>query len=125
MVGLLPPRFQFEGYITLPLLAVWGLLAVLCVGVLDPFLAGLLDLVPLGTQQTVLVIALLLMAADLILSLVSVLQLRFRLRRLQTLRKDFRNISNQFGSANTGRVQRRVMGAFSRSSSSSPDLRLG
>ena len=105
-------RFQFEGYITLPLLAVWGLLAVLCVGVLDPFLAGLLDLVPLGTQQTVLVIALLLMAADLILSLVSVLQLRFRLRRLQTLRKDFRNISNQFGSAITGRVQRRVMRAY-------------
>ena len=111
-------RFQFEGYVTLPLLAVWGLLAVLCVRVSNPLLASLLELIPVRTQQTVLAIVLLLMAVDLVLSLVSVLQLRFRLQRLQTLRKDFRNISAQFGSAITGRVQRRVMRAY-------PNLKAG
>ena len=105
-------RFQFEGYISVPLLALWGALAVLCVPLGDPLLARLLDLMPRSVGRPILLAVYLLIALDFLLSLVSVLQLRFRLKRLAGLEKDFRNISSNFGNAITGRIQRRVMHAY-------------
>ncbi|NCE64164.1 hypothetical protein D1159_06070 [Pseudoflavonifractor sp. 524-17] len=105
-------RFQFEGYISVPLLAVWGVLAVVCVRVVNPLLARLLGLIPRIAGETALLIALILLGLDFLLSLFSVLQLRFRIRRLNELEEDFRNISTNFGNAITGRLQRRMMKAY-------------
>lgn len=105
-------RFQFEGYISVPLLALWGALAVLCIRFGDPLLARLLGLMPRSVGKPVLLAVYLLIALDFLLSLVSVLQLRFRLKRLAGLEEDFRNISSNFGNAITGRIQRRVMHAY-------------
>ncbi len=105
-------RFQFEGYISVPLLALWGALAVLCIRFGDPLLARLLDLMPRSVGRPILLAVYLLIALDFLLSLVSVLQLRFRLKRLAGLEEDFRNISSNFGNAITGRIQRRVMHAY-------------
>ena len=105
-------RFQFEGYITLPHLIVWGLLAVLCIRVTNPLIRSLLSLIPAQVARTILLVMLVLVGIDLLVSLISVLQLRLRLRRLAALQEDFRNISTQFGNAITGRVQRRVIRAY-------------
>lgn len=105
-------RFQFEGYITLPHLIVWGLLAVLCIRVTNPLIRSLLSLIPAHVARTILLVMLVLVGIDLLVSLISVLQLRLRLRRLAALQEDFRNISTQFGNAITGRVQRRVIRAY-------------
>lgn len=105
-------RFQFEGYITLPHLIIWGLLAVLCIRVTNPLICSLLSLLPSRIARPALLILLVLVGIDLLVSLISVLQLRLRLRRLTALQEDFRNLSTQFGSAITGRVQRRMMRAY-------------
>ncbi|HIY21138.1 MAG TPA: putative ABC transporter permease [Candidatus Flavonifractor merdigallinarum] len=105
-------RFQFEGYITLPHLIIWGLLAVLCIRVTNPLICSLLSLLPSRIARPALLILLVLVGIDLLVSLISVLQLRLRLRRLTALQEDFRNLSTQFGNAITGRVQRRMMRAY-------------
>ena len=104
-------RFQFEGYISFPLLLVWGLLALVSILVLDPLLAGLIDRIPRPVGLIILLVCLGLIAADFVVSLVSVLQLRFRLKRLSRLSEDFRDLSAVFGNAITRRVQRRVLKA--------------
>ena len=105
-------RFQFEGYVTLPHLLLWGALAVVCVRAGNPFLCALLDLIPARMARTALLAALVLVGLDLAVSLLSVFQLRFRLRRLAALEEDFRNLSTQMGNALTRRVQRRVLKAY-------------
>lgn len=105
-------RFQFEGYITLPHLIIWGLLAVLCIRVTNPLICSLLSLLPSRIARPALLVLLVLVGIDLLVSLISVLQLRLRLRRLTALQEDFRNLSTQFGNAITGRVQRRMMRAY-------------
>lgn len=104
-------RFQFEGYISFPLLLIWGLLALVSIWFLDPLLAGLIDRLPGLVGLIVLLVCWGLVAADFVVSLVSVLQLRFRLKRLARMSEDFRDLSNLFGNAITRRVQRRVLRA--------------
>ena len=105
-------RFQFEGFITIPHLIVWGLLAVVCIRVTNPLIRSLLALPPVQVARTALLVVLILVGIDLAVSLTAVLQLRFRLRRLAALQEDFRNLSTQFGNAITGRVQRRMVKAY-------------
>ena len=104
-------RFQFEGYIFFPLLLVWGLLALASIWFLDPLLAGVLDRIPRLAGLIALLVCWGVVAVDFVVSLVSVLQLRFRLRRLARLSEDFRDLSDVFGNAITRRVQRRVLRA--------------
>lgn len=105
-------RFQFEGYISVPLLALWGALAVVCIRLGNPLLLHLTQLIPRSVGQTILAVVYGLVGLDFLLSLVSVLQLRFRVKKLTELEEDFRNLSNQFGNAITGRIQRRVIHAY-------------
>ena len=105
-------RFQFEGYISVPLLALWGALAVVCIRLGNPLLLRLTQLIPRSVGQTILAVVYGLVGLDFLLSLVSVLQLRFRVKKLTELEEDFRNLSNQFGNAITGRIQRRVIHAY-------------
>ncbi|MEQ2443994.1 putative ABC transporter permease [Pseudoflavonifractor sp. CLA-AP-H29] len=104
-------RFQFEGYIFFPLLLVWGLLALASIWFLDPLLAGVLDRIPRLAGLIALLVCWGVVAVDFVVSLVSVLQLRFRLRRLARLSENFRDLSDVFGNAITRRVQRRVLRA--------------
>lgn len=104
-------HFQFEGYVSFPLLLVWGLLALVSIWFLDPILAGLLDRIPRLAGLIALLVCCGLAAVDFVVSLVSLLQLRFRLQRLSRLSEDFRDLSAVFGNAITRRVQRRVLGA--------------
>ena len=105
-------RFQFEGYISVPLLALWGALAVVCIRLGNPLLLRLTQLIPRSLGQTVLAVVYGLVGLDFLLSLVSVLQLRFRVKKLTELEEDFRNLSSHFGNAITGRIQRRVIHAY-------------
>ena len=104
-------HFQFEGYVSFPLLLVWGLLALVSIWFLDPILAGLLDRIPRLAGLIALLVCCGLAAVDFVVSLVSLLQLRFRLQRLSRLSEDFRDLSAVFGNAITRRVQHRVLGA--------------
>lgn len=105
-------RFQFEGYISIPLLALWGGLAILCIKLGNPLLLRLLNLIPLTAGQAILIILYGLLALDFVLSLLSLLQLRFRIKQLSDLETDFRNFSANFGNAITRRIHRRMMKAY-------------
>lgn len=105
-------RFQFQGHVSIPLLALWGVLAVVCVRVGDPLFARLLALIPLPVGRAVLLAVLGALVLDFFLSLVTMLQLRVQVRRLLELQEDFRNISDNFGNAITRHIQRRVLRAY-------------
>ena len=105
-------RFQFEGYISFPLLLLWGGLAVFCIWVGNPLLLFLLGLIPQSIQKIVLLILSILLLLDAVLSLSAMLQFRIRTKRVAELSQDFQGVSDVIGSAITGRVQRRMVRAY-------------
>lgn len=105
-------RFQFEGYISIPLLLLWGGLAVFCIWIGNPLLLSLLELIPPSVQKIILLVLTLLLALDFALSLSAMLQFRFRTKRAAELSQDFREVSDVIGTAITGRIQRRMVRAY-------------
>ena len=105
-------RFQFEGYISFPLLILWGVLAFLSIRVVDPLLVMLLNQIPALPGRIILLVCYGLVLIDFAVALIAYLQLRFRLHRLAQLSEDFRDLSEAFGNAITRRVQRRVIKAY-------------
>ena len=49
-------RFQFSGYVSLPWSVVWGLLGVLCIRFVNPFLRDVLKLLPHGVGKIILLV---------------------------------------------------------------------
>ncbi len=105
-------RFQFEGYISIPLLLLWGGLAVFCIWIGNPLLLSLLELIPPSVQKIILLVLTLLLALDFALSLSAMLQFRFRTKRAAELSQDFQEVSDVIGTAITGRIQRRMVRAY-------------
>lgn len=105
-------RFQFEGYISFPLAVIFGLLGVLCIRVTNPLLLTLLSLIPRWIGRIILLAALILLTLDFLSALTAALQLKIRIRRLNEMTQDMQRISDSFGNAITGRIQRRMMKAY-------------
>ena len=109
-------RFQFDGYVSFPLLAVWGALAVLCMRVGNPLIIRLLGLLPMAAGRIILLALLILLGLDAAFSLGFLLRIRVHTKRLaefsEEVSEDFREVSAHLGSAITRRVHRRVARAY-------------
>lgn len=105
-------RFQFEGYVSFPYAVVWGLAAVLCIRVANPLIQMVLGLIPGFIGRPLLLGIYILLGIDFVTSLAAVLQLKIRVKRFSRLTLDMQSLSDSFGNAITGRIQRRMMKAY-------------
>ena len=116
LVGLQPPAFNFDGYVALPVSAVWGFLGVAMVRWVNPLLVDLIDLIPqpvgLGIQiaaEVVLVID----AVDTVLTLANV---QNRLPRVEQMGNRLSALTLKLGLWLLGRTERRMVKANPRAS---------
>ncbi|HIZ65741.1 MAG TPA: putative ABC transporter permease [Candidatus Blautia pullicola] len=104
-------RFQFQGYITYTHLLFFGLGAIACIWILNPFFLDLVHLLP-GKVEDILEIGLgILVLADGICCVVTVTQFR-RLTMGARFMDYVQDITEDFGNALTRRVQRRMAKAY-------------
>lgn len=105
-------RFQFEGYIHLPNLLLWGTAAVLCIYLMNPLIDTLLPKIPLWVQNVALGLLGFLVCVDFISAAAAVLQLRVKLGKLGDLSRDLQVLSDSVGNGITRRIQRRMLKAY-------------
>ena len=109
-------KFQFEGYLSLPVLALCGLGAVFCVRWGNSFFLGLLNLIPKGLLRICLIVLSVLLALDFSGSSLTLWQLRRKLQKLSSELIPFQG-PVEAGNVLTRRIQRRLAHAY-------PNLRL-
>lgn len=105
-------RFQFEGYISFPYLAAFGLSAIICIRLTNPLIINLLDLLPLWLGKIILIVIYVLFAIDFSGSAAVMLRLRSRVKQFSEVTDNLQKVSFSFGSAITNRIQRRMMKAY-------------
>lgn len=105
-------RLQFEGYINIWHLIFFGVGAVLILRILNPLLIRLLSFLPSLVGNITLIVAYCFIGIDLIVSVVAVLQLKIRIRHMEQLTENMEKLTNQFGKALTGRIQKRMVKAY-------------
>lgn len=105
-------RFQFEGYISLWNLLVWGLAAVISIKFLNGFLLRLIAWIPQLIGRILLLILGGLLASDAVCSLTAVLKFRYKLHRLEALSENMEEFSNSLGHMITARVRKRMERAY-------------
>lgn len=109
-------KFQFEGYLSLPVLALCGLGAVFCIRWGNPLFLELLELIPNGILRIFLIVLCVLLALDFSGSSFTLWQLRRKLQKLSSELLPFQG-PIEAGNFLTRRIQRRLTHAY-------PNLRL-
>ena len=109
-------KFQFEGYLSLPVLALCGLGAVFCIRWGNPLFLELLELIPNGILRIFLIVLCVLLALDFSGSSFTLWQLRRKLQKLSSELLPFQG-HIEAGNFLTRRIQRRLTHAY-------PNLRL-
>lgn len=109
-------RFQFEGYISLPYAAAYGLAAVVCIRFTNPLIANLTNLIPIWLGKTILLVVYILFAIDFSGSVAAILRLRSRVKQFaemtENVTENLQKVSDTFGTAITERIQHRMMKAY-------------
>lgn len=105
-------RLQFEGYINIWHLLFFGVSAVLILRVMNPLLLHLVDLIPDLAGKVILIVLYSLIGVDLIVSVVAVLELKIKIRRVEQLTENMQRLTDEFGNALTRRIQRRVLKVY-------------
>lgn len=105
-------RFQFEGYISIWHWLAFGVCAVLILRVGNPLTAGVLAWIPRFAANIILMTVYALMGVDLAGSLIAVMQLKIRIHRIEQLSENMQKVTDEFGNALTGRIQKRMMRAY-------------
>ena len=105
-------RFQFEGYVSLPYMAVCGLGAAASIIFINPLAASLLSLIPHFIGRLALAALYVILAIDVSGSVTAVWQLRSRARQSNRITEDLEKVTQSFGNAITRRIQARMMHAY-------------
>lgn len=105
-------RFQFEGYVNLSYALLWGFLAIGCIWFANPLILWVLSLIPQWVGRPVLLGVYVLLAIDFVTSSAAVLQMKIRVKRFAQLTQDMQSLTDFFGNAITGRIQKRMMKAY-------------
>lgn len=105
-------RFQFDGYLHIGHLIAFGLSAFFVFWLGNPLLFTVLSWIPDLVCFVALLGILVIMAADCIVSVVAVLQLKIRLDRMEQLTGSLEKVTNEFGNALTRRIQKRMIRAY-------------
>lgn len=105
-------RFQYEGYFGIWHIVVFGAAVIVMFRFLNPLLLQVLHLIPRMMGRAVLVTAYVLLGIDLLGSVVAVLQLKVRIHRITQINENMQKVTDEFGNALTGRIQKRMMLAY-------------
>lgn len=87
-------RFQFGGYVNLPYVVVWGAAAVVCVSFVNPALMRLFHLIPRPAGEIILGVLLGIMILDYVGTVMGVLAIKSRLKKVSLLGALSENLQN-------------------------------
>ncbi len=90
---------NFKGFITLPLSILWGIVLTILVGSLLPALDSLLEYVPRYVMILIFSVFGSVLLIDTVLSTVSYLEIKMKVKKLDSLAGKLSSISNDWGSA--------------------------
>ena len=110
-------RFQFGGYVSLPWSVVWGLLGVLCIRFVNPFLRDMLKLLPHGVGKIILLVLGIIFIMDFVGTLVGILKVRSSVKKASLLygvAENLQKTSDEMGGKLTAFVLRRMERAYPR-----------
>ena len=105
-------RLGFNGYITVPLLLVFGLAAVFVVWLANPFLLKLIHLIPHSLGRIILFVVLGLLSVDLLGALAVVWKWRRYINRMSGVTDNMQKVSDSFGNAITKAIQKRLVRSY-------------
>lgn len=103
-------RFQvgMGGYITLPLLILYGSAAVLGLWVLNPLILKIMYVIPRSIGRVILLNLMILLLLDLVGTLAVVWRWRTYIKRMSGVTDNMQKVSESFGNAITNAVRRRL-----------------
>lgn len=88
---------NLNGYVCVPFSLVWGAACVVIVRYIHPLIYRVLVLPPMWTGKLLLVILLLLLIADLYVTVTEILKLNRRLKKMEEIAAELQNLSEQIG----------------------------
>ena len=105
-------RFQYEGYFGIWHLLIFGAAIVVMMKFANPLILQILKQIPHFIGRIILIIAYILMGIDFLGSVIAILQLKIKLRRIMQLNENMQKVSENVGNAITVRIQKRMMRAY-------------
>lgn len=108
-------RFQFGGYVNLPYTVLWGLVGVLCISFVNPFLRSAISFVPSGIGKILIVILYVILLLDFAATVSGILAVRLRLKNMNLLEDFSENLeqaADQMGEGLTGWVLKYLSRAY-------------
>lgn len=74
-------RFQFGSFVNMPYTILWGLMAIICIEFVEPFLLEIVHWIPISMREIILIILLVIMGIDLLGTLTGILSTRSRVKK--------------------------------------------
>ena len=110
-------RLQFEGYVSLPYSAIWGIAAVLCIWFFNPLISRLVSLIPKGAGEIFLIALYSIIAIDFFGSAIGILSLHLRLKKnrfslVEEVSENLQRTADRLGARLAAWVQKRVSRAY-------------
>lgn len=105
-------RFNIGGYVCLRYSLLWGVLAVCSMLFVNPLLLNLFGVMPSLLKSILLVVGLVLLAVDLIATIVSVRGMQTKSRSIQQLAQEMKKTSHLLENALTRHIQARLQKSF-------------
>ena len=108
-------KFQFGGYVNLPYAVIWGVLGVLSVLFVNPFLRGTLKLIPRTAGEVILIVLVVLTALDLAGTLTGILKVKSHVKKqslLYGVSENLQKTADTMGKGLTRLVLRRMERAY-------------
>lgn len=108
-------RFQFGGYVNLPYTVLWGLLAVICVSLVNPFLDTVVSVVPTRAGGVLIIIFYAVMGIDFVGTVSGILAVHSRIRKLSVvyeLSENLQKAADLMGEGLTGWVLKHLAKAY-------------
>lgn len=108
-------RFQFGGYVNMPYAVVWGILAVLCIWFVNPFLLRVYHMIPRAVAEIALLVISGIAILDLIGTLTGILKVRSHVKKQSVLygvSENLQKTADVMGEGLTAFVLRRMERAY-------------
>lgn len=104
-------RFQFQGYLNLLHMVLFGIAGAGCIWFLNPLILKLTGLIPERAEKITIVVLAVLLAVDTVCCVLTVLQIHhsIEMRRFMDYVQD---VTDDFGKALTRKIQRRMINAY-------------
>ena len=92
-------RFQFGSYVHMPYTILWGLMAVICVELVEPFLLEIVHWIPMSIREITLLILFIIMGIDLLGTLTGILSTRSRVKKgvVKEVSKNMQKTADRLG----------------------------